>query len=99
METPILVRLATPDDADAIAAVHVASWKATYRGHMDDAFLESLSVENRTGMWRHMLARRDDRCGIHVAGQQGDIVGFCSFGPARDDDLSVHANDDVRADS
>ena len=40
------IRPATPADAPAIAAIHVASWQATYPGIMPAAFLAGLSVEN-----------------------------------------------------
>jgi hypothetical protein len=39
------VRPATPDDADAIASVHVRSWQAAYRGIVPDAMLDALSIQ------------------------------------------------------
>ena len=50
------VRWATADDAAAIAAVHIASWRAAYRGLLPDAVLDSLSLEARTDHWREWLA-------------------------------------------
>ena len=72
------VRPATPDDVPAIAEIHVAAWRAAYRGHMPDAYLDSLSVEQRRAMWAGVLAR----------GGPGQIAvvdrGFCFYGPSRD---------------
>jgi hypothetical protein len=44
---PIEIVKAQLSDARAIAEVHVASWKTTYRGIVDDAFLDQLSVHDR----------------------------------------------------
>ena len=34
------VRRATADDAEAIADVHIETWRVAYRGQLPDAFLE-----------------------------------------------------------
>jgi hypothetical protein len=41
------IRRASQSDARAIAEVHVASWRETYRGIVPDAFLDALSVAER----------------------------------------------------
>ncbi|MHB1468900.1 MAG: GNAT family N-acetyltransferase [Solirubrobacteraceae bacterium] len=41
------IRIATPDDALAVAAVHIRSWQAAYHGIFSEDFLDSLSVERR----------------------------------------------------
>src|SRR5580704_17872478 len=41
------VRPARPDDAGAVAAVHVRSWQVGYRGLLPDAYLEGLRPEDR----------------------------------------------------
>ena len=40
-----LIREATAIDAETIARVRVASWRASYRGIIDDAYLDALSVD------------------------------------------------------
>ncbi len=80
------VRPATPDDAAAIAGVHVRSWQMAYRGVVPDAILERLSVEQRRRTWSELL---EDRHGAFtlVADRGGEVVGFCSMAiPSRDDD-------------
>ena len=51
-----LIRRARPSDAPAIAAVHVASWRATYPGLLPDRYLLGLSPRTETQRWRRMLA-------------------------------------------
>ena len=54
--TPARVRLARPDDAEAIADAHVRGWLAAYRGLVPDAILDGLSVERRATFWRDTIA-------------------------------------------
>jgi GNAT superfamily N-acetyltransferase len=41
------LRLARPDDALAVARVHVRAWQVGYRGLMPDAYLAGLRAEDR----------------------------------------------------
>lgn len=43
----ILIRKATKDDVAQIAEILVEDWKRAYRGNMDSAFLDAMSVEQR----------------------------------------------------
>lgn len=47
----IRIRRATLADCPAIAQVQVEGWRTTYRGVVDDDYLESLSVTDRTQKW------------------------------------------------
>lgn len=68
-------RDAMPDDAVAIAEVHVASWRVAYRHLLPDALLDGLSVEGRGRWWRRLLdAPRGDR--VTLAVRDGVVVGF-----------------------
>jgi len=82
----VAVRQATTDDAGDIAVVHVATWRATYRGLMPQSLLDGLSVEARTAVWQTIL--RDDEGSTLVAIEQAAdrVVGFVSVGPSRDTD-------------
>lgn len=92
--TAVLVRPAAVEDARAIAAVHVRSWQATYRGVVPDAFLDALSVEDRAGMWRGWMSGPTD-VRVWVAEESGRVVGFVAAGsqhPSEQDDVAeVHA--------
>lgn len=41
------VRYARPDDASALASVHVGTWQVAYRGLLPDAYLSTMSVGAR----------------------------------------------------
>ncbi len=83
------VRAAVPEDAGAIAAIHVGSWRDAYRGLVPDALLAALSVERRTAFWRDEIIRADaDGSGfrVWVAERGRTLIGFASTGPTGDDD-------------
>ena len=79
------IRSARPEDARAIAETHVATWRAAYQGHIPDDYLAGLSVVDRAGVWRAVLAANDFPArGVLVAGDGGGVAGFVQFGPSRD---------------
>lgn len=51
----IAIRRATLDDIETIATIHVACWRATYRGILPDAHLDALDVNERIGRWRNWI--------------------------------------------
>jgi GNAT superfamily N-acetyltransferase len=80
------VRRATVEDADRIAAVHVASWRAAYPGLLPDDLLAGLSVERRAGEWRRWLAAGGERSFTLLAEIDGEIAAFCTLAmPTRDE--------------
>ncbi|MDO3411099.1 GNAT family N-acetyltransferase [Saccharibacillus sp. CPCC 101409] len=79
------IRIARPEDAAGIAQVHVDSWKTTYKGIVSDAYLDSLSVEERWTRWEDRLRRPDLDEGVMVAeNERGQICGFLDFGQSRE---------------
>lgn len=76
------VRTASIRDAREIAAVHIASWRATYRGSMPDSVLEALDIEQRARKWREELGDPDVDCMVVAP----PIVGFCKVAASRDAD-------------
>jgi ribosomal protein S18 acetylase RimI-like enzyme len=79
------IRWATPDDASAIARVHVESWRTAYRGILPDDFLDGLTLESREERWRERLANPISEQFILVVEQEpGRLVGFVFGGPERD---------------
>ena len=83
------VRPARPDDARAIAAVHVRSWQAGYRGIIAGAILDAITVDDRERLWRGYLTDPDDEIRTLVAEQNGEVVGFVSLAAeSRDDDAA-----------
>jgi ribosomal protein S18 acetylase RimI-like enzyme len=74
-----VIRPGTPEDAEAVARVHVETWQAAYAHVFPREKLESLSGE-----------RAERRAELHrrappiVAEENGEIVGFVSVGPGTD---------------
>jgi len=73
-----VVRRGTPDDAEAVARVHVQAWQAAYAHVFPREPLAELSVERRVPQWRERPPL--------VAEAGGVIVGFVSVGAGRDAD-------------
>ncbi|HEY3436958.1 MAG TPA: GNAT family N-acetyltransferase [Actinotalea sp.] len=82
----VTIRPATPQDADQIAAVHVASWREAYSGVVAEDYLAHLDVAARAERWRTQLTEDSRRVKVWVAEDEGHIVGFASLGPSLDDD-------------
>jgi GNAT superfamily N-acetyltransferase len=82
------VRPARPEDAAAVAEVHVRAWQAAYRGLMADEFLDSLRPEDRAA--RYTFAAPDPTAPetLVVTADDDVIAGFATVAPARDDDRS-----------
>lgn len=48
----IITREATPEDAEAIASVHIASWRVAYRDLIPKSYLDVLSQEAKAQDWK-----------------------------------------------
>lgn len=89
------VRAARVGDAARVAAVQVASWRASFRGLVPDAVISELAsaeaVEQFTERWRDAISSPPtSKHRVHVAvATPGDpeILGFAAAGPATDEDL------------
>jgi GNAT superfamily N-acetyltransferase len=78
------IREAEVGDAEAIARVHVESWRTTYSGIIPDDHLAQLSHERRAQMWRNNVAKRTRQECVYVAeDENGAVVGFAAGGPER----------------
>ena len=74
------IRLARPEDAPAIARVHVAVWHTAYRGLIADALIDDVPVERRQAMWEDILTAYTETHPVLVAEDFG--IGICGFGNA-----------------
>jgi GNAT superfamily N-acetyltransferase len=71
------LRPATPADADLIASIHSASWQATYRGLLPDAFLDGEVTRERAAYWQARLnAPGAERRNVVIAEIAGESIGF-----------------------
>ncbi len=85
----MLLRLAEPEDAPAVARVHVRAWQAAYRGLLPDGYLDGLRPEDRAGRYTLDARGRDEPVTI-VAVDSGGVRGFATTSPSRDPDVSDH---------
>ena len=74
---------ANPQDARAIAEIHVATWRAAYASILPADYLASLSVESREAMWSECIASGTSQ--LLVAKDNGLVKGWLSFGACRDE--------------
>jgi len=76
-----VIRPALVSDAEAVAHVHVQSWRTTYSGVVPDDYLAQLDESQRAKQWREWLARDVP---ILVAEVEKHVVGFAGGGPIRE---------------
>ena len=76
--TEITFRRATANDAAAIAALRVDSWRTTYRGVMPDAYLDGMRAEESTEMWLQVLNADLPTIAVFVAEAGTELVGFAA---------------------
>lgn len=77
-EAPI--RPAHAGDAPAIGRLHAESWRATYRGMLEDAYLDGPVFAEREALWAGRLTRPDPSLIALVAEEAGLLAGFvCAF--------------------
>jgi GNAT superfamily N-acetyltransferase len=86
----VTIRRGTPEDAAAGAALHIACWSEGYAGVVPAEVLAKLTddLETRTERWRSFLADGPPRW--LAADDDGELVGFASAGPGRDDDIDLN---------
>jgi ribosomal protein S18 acetylase RimI-like enzyme len=85
----MLLRPAEPEDAMAVARVHVQSWQAAYRTLLPDDYLDQLRAEDRAQ--KYDFASVDPlKPRTIIAAEQGLICGFATTAPSRDSDLPDH---------
>lgn len=71
-----VVRPAGIADAEAIAALHAASWRAAYRTIVPARRLDAALDRDRRRHWRATLARRRPRDVVLLAEAAGRVLGF-----------------------
>src|SRR5262249_23953994 len=75
----LIIRRATPADAEAIARVHVQAWQESYRDLLPQAEIDARPVETRTRQWENTLARLERL--TFLTEHDGAVSGSISGGP------------------
>lgn len=82
-----VVREAKLADIAGMAAVHVQSWKETYRGLAPDEMLDSPDMqERRERLWTRVLSDPEPHRKHALAEHDGQIVGIALAGSPDDED-------------
>lgn len=69
---------AGPGDADALAKVHVDSWRQTYPGLLPQTWLDAMSVGLHARRWRLQLTREGPPDVVLAAEGRGGLIGYCA---------------------
>jgi GNAT superfamily N-acetyltransferase len=77
----VLIRPATSADVPGLAATHVSSWQAGYRGLLPEAYLASLRPEDRYVRWESILTEPGST--TFLAEYEGVVAGFSVLGEPR----------------
>lgn len=84
MTVPV-IRPARPDDAGAMARVHVDTWRTTYVGIISDEYLAKLSYDRSEALWLEVLSDPKSTTHAFVAeDENGQVVGLASGGHLRE---------------
>lgn len=78
------LRKAAPADSEAMAFVHVSSWRETYKDLLDESLINNFSEENRKKMWDSFLANNSEAQRAYVVLYDGKIVGLSSWRESTD---------------
>ena len=80
------LRSMTPADADAVAALHAASWRVAYRGIYSNAYLDHEVEQERQDVWREKLQSGEPSAdwGIVAEDESGHLAGFIYVVPDHD---------------
>jgi GNAT superfamily N-acetyltransferase len=89
------LRKAIPDDASAIAKVHIDSWRSAYRGLVPEDRLAKLDYTRGAERFRRsILAGSED---IYIATEDANVVGFFALGCCRDSDVNRETTGEIYA--
>ena len=75
---------AAPEDAHAVADIHVNTWRAAYASIVSAEYLAAQSVERRQAWWSQCIAAGTPE--LLVAKDNGVVQGWLNFGASRDEE-------------
>jgi ribosomal protein S18 acetylase RimI-like enzyme len=78
------ITYATPQDAQAVAQIHVKSWQVAYAGIVPAAYLAAQSVEKRAAWWGQCIAAGTPEL-LVAKDAVGRMLGWINFAASRDE--------------
>jgi ribosomal protein S18 acetylase RimI-like enzyme len=84
----VAIRRGVPDDAQALAHLHLDVWDDAYTGLMPQGILDDRreKVDERVERWRDILGLEKS---TWIAEDAEGLIGFSGVGPARDNDVDL----------
>jgi GNAT superfamily N-acetyltransferase len=79
----MVIREATPADAEALGRMHWASWREAYAPLLPEGFWTEEAQAARIAGWHRNLATPHPGSITTVAVRDGEVVGHASAGPSR----------------
>jgi ribosomal protein S18 acetylase RimI-like enzyme len=93
LRSDLKIRRAVEDDADALASIHVTSWRAAYRDIVPDSVLSGMNETQRAIQFREAIAANREE--THILESAVEALGFLTLGPARDNDLDPRSDGEI----
>lgn len=87
----MIIRKANFKDAQAIAKVHVDTWRTTYEGIIPTEFLNKLDYSERKNSWENNIMRTENVVFV-VENEEGQIIGFADTS-RRENNLELNSTD------
>lgn len=83
----ILIRPATPEDAEKVVSVQVTAWQESYKDIIDQSFLDTMvySEERVSRRQGYFQSNKSLKCFVALCGNQ--IIGFIDVGLSREHPL------------
>ncbi|MBY4949137.1 GNAT family N-acetyltransferase [Cupriavidus respiraculi] len=81
---------ASPQDAARIASLHAASWRASYRGQLPDAFLDAGAAAERLATWEARMRGAEGPLEATLALVGGELAGFACLMPLAEPEHGVY---------
>lgn len=82
------LRLAGVADAEAIASLHLTSWRSAYRPFLPARVLDELDLPTHAAEWRRRVGVPEVQIALIEDGRR--LIGFCAHGPTGDPEAAVH---------
>jgi GNAT superfamily N-acetyltransferase len=94
----VIIRLATVEDAEVLAAVQVRTWQVAYRGQIPQEYLDQRDPVRRQQGWLEWFGGNPAPAAVFVVEHEADgVVGFINVAPSRDVDTDPRLVGEVQA--